>query len=104
MSENTVPAGTWVQIRQTILIPGERAPQVPEDTAKVPMVLVVKGFLAADAKVGDNVKVKTLSGRHLEGTLVEVLPRYSHDFGQAIPQLLEIGPRIRSLLEGGEGA
>jgi len=34
--------------------------------------------------------------------LTEVLPRYTHDFGSAVPELLTIGPRVRALLEGGE--
>lgn len=104
MSENTVPKGTWVQIRQQILAPEERAPQVPADTAQVPLILLAKGFLVASAQKGETVQVKTLSGRLLEGELVEVLPCYSHDFGQVVPELLEIGPRVRALLKKGDKA
>jgi hypothetical protein len=68
------------------------------------MVLLVKGFLERDAQIGQRVKVKTLSGRTLEGELVEALPRYFHDFGEAIPELLAIGPRVRRMLEGGEAS
>lgn len=102
MTQNPVPAGTWVQIRQQVLSPQERAPQVPADTAQVPLVLLAKGFLMQAARKGDTVQIRTLSDRILEGQLVEVLPRYSHDFGQAVPELLEIGPRVRSLLKGGK--
>lgn len=102
MTQNMVPAGTWVQVRQQILPPGQRAPQVPQDTAKVPLVLVVKGFLIHEAREGQTARVKTLSGRIIEGELVSVLPRYSHDFGEAVPELLAIGPRVRELLEGGK--
>lgn len=101
MTENAVPAGTWVQVSQEVLSPGQRAPQVPQDTAQVPLVLLVKGFLTEPAFLGQSVQVKTLSGRLLSGELTEVLPRYSHDFGEAVPELLEIGPRIRAVLEGG---
>lgn len=102
MSDNTVPAGTWVQIRQQILASHERAPQVPADTAQVPLLLLAKGFLAQESCRGDIVQIRTLGDRILQGELVEVLPRYSHDFGQAVPELLEIGPRIRKFLKGGE--
>lgn len=102
MTDKAVPKGTWVQIQQVILSPGERAPQVPADTAKVPLVMVTKGFLQQEGRLNDSVAVKTLSGRVVEGKLVKVLPRFSHDFGEAVPELLAIGPRVRALLEGGE--
>ena len=102
MNANNVPSGTWVQIRQQILAPDQRAPQVPADTANTPLVLVIKGFLQKDARIGDKVKVKTLCGRLLEGELIEALPRYTHDFGEAIPELLAIGPRVRAMLKGGQ--
>jgi hypothetical protein len=102
MSGKTVPQGAWVQIRQQILSPQERAPQVPADTAQVPLVMVTKGFLVQESRQGENVQVKTLAGRLLRGELVQVLPRFSHDFGQAVPELLAIGPQVRALLKGGE--
>lgn len=102
MTENVVPAGTWVQIRQQILPPGQRAPQVPQDTAQVPLLLVARGFLTESASLGQQVSIKTLSGRCISGELLEALPRYTHDFGEAVPELLEIGPRVREMLKGGE--
>lgn len=102
MANNPVAPGTWVQIRIQILPPGQRAPQVPPDTAQVPLIMLAKGFLVGEAEIGDTVRIKTLSGRILEGELVQVLPRYSHDFGQAVPELLSIGPRVRALLAGGK--
>jgi len=41
---NLAKKGDWVQIQVTILHPEERAPQVPEDTKKVPLEMRVKGF------------------------------------------------------------
>jgi sulfur transfer protein SufE len=34
--------GDWVQVYRVVLEAGERAPQVPEDTAKVPLEMKVK--------------------------------------------------------------
>jgi len=34
--------GDWVQIRDTVLEAGERAPQVPADTAGLPLLMWVK--------------------------------------------------------------
>ncbi len=40
--------GDWVKIHSIVLQPEERAPQVPEDTKKVPLETWVKGFLLDD--------------------------------------------------------
>ncbi|AZR74327.1 2-amino-4-ketopentanoate thiolase [Anoxybacter fermentans] len=93
-----VPKGTWVQIRQIVLKPEERAPQVPNDTKKVPLELRVKGFLEEDASIGDEVTITTLIGRKLKGRLEAVNPRYEHDFGEPIPELLTIGQKLRQFL------
>lgn len=102
MTDKAVPKGTWVQIHQQILTPEQRAPQVPEDTAKVPLVMITKGFLENEGQMGQIVTVRTLCGRSIEGKLIKILPRFAHDFGDAVPELLEVGPRVRALLEGGE--
>ena len=94
----TVPKGSWVQIHNIVLKPEERAPQVPDDTKEVPLELRVNGFLNDDAKIGEEVTITTVIGRELKGELVEVKPRYEHDFGEPIPELLEIGPKLRQFL------
>ena len=45
--------GTWVEVEQVVLDPGERAPTLPEDTREVPYVLRVSGFLLEDAGLGE---------------------------------------------------
>ena len=47
-----VKKGTWVQLHSVVLKPGERAPQVPQDTAQAPLEQWVKGWLLADAAIG----------------------------------------------------
>lgn len=93
-----IPKGTWVQIHQIVLKPEERAPQVPDDTKKVPLELRVKGFLEQDAQIGEEVTIKTLTGRRLVGELVEANPAYGHDFGKPVPTLLTIGQELREFL------
>lgn len=92
--------GQWVQIHQIVLQPHERAPHLPDDTKQVPLELRVKGFLQDDAKIGDEVTIETIIGRKLIGKLEVVNPRYEHDFGEPIPELLTIGREARELLEG----
>ncbi len=95
--------GQWVKIHSIVLTSNERAPQVPDDTKKVPLELWVKGYILSDAEIGDFVEVKTMTGRVVEGNLIEINPSYKHSFGDNIPELLEIGPRIRKILfEDGE--
>ena len=93
-----IEKGSWVEIHDIVLEAGERAPQVPQDTQRVPLQMRVKGFLSAPAAIGEQADIETLSGRQLRGTLVEVNPAYTHSFGAPIPELSTIGGEVRALL------
>src|SRR5512135_1060695 len=93
-----IQAGTWVEIHSIVLPAGQRAQQIPEDTKSVALEMRVKGFLAADATLGDQVEIITVTGRRLFGNLIEANPSYAHGFGAAIPELLRIGVEVRALL------
>ena len=93
-----IEKGTWVEIHTVVLKASERAPQVPEDTRKVPLELRVKGFLLAPASTGEDAEIETPSGRRLRGKLVQVNPAYTHSFGAPIPELSSIGREVRALL------
>lgn len=93
-----VKKGTWVEIYRVVLDKDERAPQIPEDTKQVPLEMKVKGFLAEDAVVGQDVSITTPIGRTLTGKLTEVNPAYTHQFGHPIPELSPIGREIREIL------
>jgi len=94
--------GDWVRIYNVILEPSERAPQVPEDTKKVPLEMWDKGFLInEEAEIGDVVEVETYIGRKIKGKLLEINPYYDHSYGKCVPELLYVGKQLRSLLEGG---
>lgn len=97
-----VKKGEWVRIHKVILEPSERAPQVPDDTKACPLEMWTKGFLTADAEMGDEVEVETVSGRRETGRLIEVEPYYTHDFGKCVPELLKIDEQVREILFGGE--
>lgn len=97
-----IKKGQWVQIERTILEPNERAPQVPDDTKKVPLIMWVKGFLEADAELGDNVTVKTRTGRIETGKLLAVDPVYELNYGNFVPELLKINVQVREELFGGD--
>jgi hypothetical protein len=93
-----VAKGTWVEIYRIVLPAGERAPQVPPDTARVPLEMRVKGFLAEPAAVGAQAEIMTAAGRRLRGTLVEINPAYTHGFGAPVPELTTIGGEVRTIL------
>jgi len=93
-----ISAGSWVQIHQVILTEDERAPQVPDDTEEVPLELRVKGFLQADAKLGEEVNIKTMTGRVLKGTLEDPAPSYEHKFGRPVPEMLNIARQLRQII------
>ena len=93
-----VPQGTWVEIHRIVLGPGERAPQVPDDTQGVPLEMRVKGRLVAPAVPGEGAEILTPAGRRLTGRLVAVNPAYDHGFGAPIPELAAVGEQARGLL------
>ena len=95
----TVPAGSWVEIRQVVLRAAERAPNVPEDTARKDFVARVRGFLLDAAEMGGPAMVSTLTDRFVSGELVAVDPRNPADFGDPVPELLRLGREARRSLD-----
>ncbi len=95
-----VAGGSWVEIEQVVLPAGNRAPNVPEDTAAVDFVARIRGFLEADAQLGADVAVRTLAGRSVTGRLRAVDPRNPADFGNPVADLLRVGAAARRSLDG----
>jgi predicted amino acid dehydrogenase len=94
-----IAKNTWVRIHQIILPPGKRAETVPEDTRKVPLEMWDKGFLLKDADLGEEVQVRTASGRIVSGTLLEANPAFHHDFGDFVPEILKITEIVKTAME-----
>ncbi|ACL70856.1 2-amino-4-oxopentanoate thiolase subunit OrtA [Halothermothrix orenii] len=94
-----VKAGSWVQVKKIVLEPEERKAKLPEDTKKVPLELRVKGFLMEDARVGEEVTVKTYIGREIQGILEDPDPSYEHKFGRPVPELIPVGRELREILK-----
>jgi hypothetical protein len=95
-----IPAGAWVEVQQVVLTAGNRAPNVPADTAAVDFVARIRGFLSTDARLGAEVTVRTLAGRNVNGRLTAVNPRNPADFGDPVPELLRLGEVAREALDG----
>jgi len=90
--------GDWVEVERVLLEPTDRSANLPEDTAAQPLLTWVKGFAQAEAAVGDEVAVETMTGRTVTGKLSAVNPGYFHTFGQPIPELVHVGADLRARL------
>lgn len=97
-----IKKGEWVLVHRNVLEPSERAPQVPDDTKKVPLEMWVKGYLQEDANIGDDVTVLTRTKRVEHGTMLESNPYYKHDYGKFVPELLKVSEQVREVLFGGD--
>ena len=93
--------GSWVEVQRTLLEAGSRAPQLPADTAALPYVARICGFLLNDADLGSEAEIETVAGRQVRGTVIAVNPRFEHDFGLPVVELLRVGSELRSLLAHG---
>ena len=98
-----VPRGRWGRIHRIELASSERAPGIPADTAGVPFETWINGWLVDDATIGERCRLKTPTGRIVEGVLVEVDPGYHHSFGSPPPALIHAGGRAFERLFGGDG-
>lgn len=95
--------GEWVEIQNIVLESEERTARIPEDTKKTPLQMWVKGFLKEDSQFEEKSIITTLTGREVEGKLIESNPKYIHNFGEEfIPELLQIGIQVRRILKEGE--
>lgn len=98
----TAKKGDWVRIHKIVMHAGERAPQVPEDTAKVSFEMWQKGFLINEtAESGSIVDIQTVIGRKVSGTLIELEPYYTHSFGKCVPEILTIDQQLRKIMKEG---
>lgn len=93
----------WVRIHRNVLTADQRTGKLPEDTKQVPLEMWVKGHLMDEhAEIGDQVTVTTIVGREEHGTLLEVNPCYSLNYGEFVPEILAIDKQLRSKLFGGD--
>lgn len=83
----SVPAGTRVEIVYRLLEPSERAPGLPSDTAAVPYEVRVRGTLIDGGRPGEEVQIRTATGRGMAGRLDTVEPGEWHSFGRPVGAL-----------------
>jgi 2-amino-4-ketopentanoate thiolase alpha subunit len=98
MSETHCKVGEWVEVEGVLLEPTERSSNLPPETASQPLLTWVKGFARAEAELGDELTVDTMTGRAVTGRLSAINPGYFHTFGQPIPELTHVGADLRARL------
>ncbi len=98
MGGAAVEKGRWARVHRVELKPPERASGIPEDTAAVPFESWINGWLLEDAEIGQRVRLRTTTGRVVEGALVEIDPGYTHSFGSPSPPLQRAGEEARRRL------
>ena len=85
-----IKKGTFVRIEKTILQAEERTAKIPDDTKAVPFKMWTKGILQNDCELGEQATVITMSKRQDTGTLVEANPMYELNYGDFLPEMIEI--------------
>ncbi len=93
MAETKAQKGDLVQIHLQVLKPEDRSTNLPEATRSVPYEGWIKGYLLDDtAEIGQTVRIRSIIGRELSGTLANIRPAYTHNYGEPQPALDSIGP------------
>lgn len=93
--------GDWVLIEQVFLPADQRQLHIPQDTQTTDFTLRIKGFLINEkCIVGDACAIRTKTGRTIKGMLIDILPGYSHSFGEFLVETVYIEQQLRDLLRG----
>lgn len=92
------PTGAQVLIERVSLEAGHRAEGVPADTAEEALLIRQKGRLLHAAKSGEQVRIRTVTGREVQGRLLAEDSAYSHDFGAVVPELLAVHEQVKECL------
>jgi hypothetical protein len=88
------PAQEWVEVEWVVLTADERADGLPADTARLPYTARARG-LTRDARLGATATITTVTGRQLQGTVVDLRPGYDHTFGRPLPAWIAMRDAVR---------
>jgi len=88
----------WVEVERVLLEPADRSAALPPETASQPVLVWVSGFAKAEAVLGDEITVETMTGREVTGRLSAINPGYFHTFGNPVPELVHVGRDLRAQL------
>lgn len=93
-----IKKGTWVEVEETVLLPEDRATNIPEETKKTPLKSFIRGKCLTEAELGDEVEVETNVGRVAKGIIIEIEPGYYHTYGKHVEEISNIGKQAREII------
>lgn len=99
-----IKKGSYVRIRQHVLLPEERLKNLPKSTSKVPLKSWIKGELLEEAELYEEAKIKTVTNRFVSGEVKELEPKYKHNFGDYVKELHTVRSIILKEMWGDEDA
>ena len=91
-----IKKGSYVRIEKVILQADQRTSKIPDDTKAVPFKMWTKGILQHDANLNEEASIVTMSNRQDKGILVEVNPMYELNYGEFLPEMIEIDMRLKN--------
>lgn len=93
-----IKKGTWVEVEEIVLLPEDRAANIPDETKKTPIKSWVRGNCLSDCELGNEVQVETNIGRIAKGKVVDIEPGYYHTYGNYVEEISKIGKQARELI------
>lgn len=90
----TCKKGTYVKITKNFLKPEHRLNTIPEVTSNTPLTGWVTGKLLKDSDLNKKAPIETITGRFVNGTVIEIEPSHSHTFGAYVPELAMVRETI----------
>lgn len=93
-----IKKGTYIEVEEIVLYPNERASHLPEDTKAVPLKVWIRGFCLNDCSIGEEAEIRTVTGRLSKGKVTLEKPRYTHDYGEYVEEIENIGKQAREIL------
>jgi hypothetical protein len=93
-----ITKGTFVEVEEIILMPEDRAVNIPDETKKTPLKCWTRGKCINDSELGNEVQVETNVGRIARGIIVDVEPGYYHTYGKYVEEISNIGKQAREII------
>jgi hypothetical protein len=93
-----ITKGTFVEVEEIVLMPEDRAVNIPDETKKTPLKCWTRGKCTSDCELGSEVEVETNVGRIARGIVVDVEPGYYHTYGKYVEEISNIGKQAKDIL------
>ncbi|MCB2288963.1 2-amino-4-ketopentanoate thiolase [Clostridium sp. CS001] len=93
-----IKKGTWVEVEEIVLVPEDRAKNIPDETKNTPLKCWTRGNCLSDCELTGTVQIETNVGRIASGTVVEIEPGYYHTYGKYVQEVSNIGKQAKEIM------